>query len=153
MTADNPRVRVPPPLFYALALLLGFWLDRWWPLPVGDGLFIKVLATTLCVASVALGASSIGMFRRSRTSIVPMRPASALVAAGPYRFTRNPMYVAFAVLTVALGLFLNTIWPLLLLVPVLFVVQQFVILREDEYLKRRFGADYLAYMQRVRRWF
>jgi protein-S-isoprenylcysteine O-methyltransferase Ste14 len=101
---------------------------------------------------LALTVSSIGNFRRSRTSIIPVRPATALVIAGPYRFTRNPMYVGLAALTVALALFMDTGWPMLLLVPVLLVVRQFVIVREEEYLKRRFGADYVTYSRRVRRW-
>ncbi len=62
------------------------------------------------------------------------------------------MYVGLAVLTVALGLFLDSWWPIVLLVPVLFVVRAFVIAPEEQYLERRFGADYVAYTQRVRRW-
>jgi protein-S-isoprenylcysteine O-methyltransferase Ste14 len=110
MAPDNAQVRVPPPLFYALAVLGGFLLNRQWP------------------------------------------AASALVVSGPYRFTRNPMYVGLAVLTVAVALFLDTWWPVLLLVPVLFTIQRFVIAREEKYLQRRFGAEYTAYAQRVRRW-
>jgi protein-S-isoprenylcysteine O-methyltransferase Ste14 len=152
MTPDNAQVRVPPPLFYALAVLGGFLLNRQWPVPIGDGMLVKALAAVLLVAAVVLSASGVGMFRRSRTSIVPVRPATALVVSGPYRFTRNPMYVGLAVLTVALGLFMDTWWPLLLLVPVLFAIRRFVIAREEQYLQRRFGAEYTTYMQRVRRW-
>jgi protein-S-isoprenylcysteine O-methyltransferase Ste14 len=149
---DNPGVRFPPPLLYALAVVGGYLLDRRWPLPVVDGVFIKALAWALAFASLALAVSSIGNFRRSRTSIVPVRPATALVIAGPYRFTRNPMYVGMAALTVALALFLNTWWVIVLLVPVLVAVRIFVIAPEERYLRRRFGADYVAYMRRVRRW-
>jgi protein-S-isoprenylcysteine O-methyltransferase Ste14 len=142
----------PPPLLYAFAVIGGDLLNRRWPLPVGHGVFIKALASALTFASLALAVSSIGNFRRSRTSIVPVRPATALVIAGPYRFTRNPMYVAMAALTVALALFLDTWWVIVLLVPVLLVVRLFVIAPEEQYLRRRFGADYIAYMRRVRRW-
>ena len=119
---------------------------------MGEGAVIKVLAGALTLASLALMASSIGNFRRSRTSIVPVRPATTLVIAGPYRFTRNPMYVGLAALTVALSLFLDTWWAMVLLMPVLLVVRVFVIAPEERYLQRRFGADYVAYTQRVRRW-
>ena len=149
---DNPGVRFPPPLLYALAVIGGYLLNRRWPLPVGGGVFIKVLAWALTLASLALAASSIGNFRRSRTSIVPVRPATALVIAGPYRFTRNPMYVGMAALTLALALFLDTWWVIMLLPPVLLVVRLFVIAPEERYLRRRFGADYVAYTRRVRRW-
>jgi protein-S-isoprenylcysteine O-methyltransferase Ste14 len=149
---DNPGVRVPPPVLYALAVLGGYWLNRRWPLPVGGGLYIGVLASMLTLCSLALTVSSVGNFRRSRTSIVPIRPATTLVIAGPYRFTRNPMYVGMAALTVALGLFMKTWWPVLLLVPVLLIVRLFVIAPEERYLQRRFGDDYVRYMRRVRRW-
>jgi protein-S-isoprenylcysteine O-methyltransferase Ste14 len=149
---DNPGVRVPPPVLYALAVLGGYWLNRRWPLPVGGGLYIGVLASMLILCSLALTVSSVGNFRRSRTSIVPIRPATTLVIAGPYRFTRNPMYVGMAALTVALGLFMKTWWPVLLLVPVLLIVRLFVIAPEERYLQRRFGDDYVRYMRRVRRW-
>jgi protein-S-isoprenylcysteine O-methyltransferase Ste14 len=152
MAPDNAQVRVPPPLFFALAVLGGFLLNRRWPMPIGDGRWVEGLAAVLVVAWVGLAASSIGMFRRSRTSIVPIRPATALVVSGPYRFTRNPMYLSLAALTVALALVMNTWWPVLLLVPVLFTIQRFVIAREEAYLGRRFGAEYLAYSRRVRRW-
>jgi protein-S-isoprenylcysteine O-methyltransferase Ste14 len=149
---DSPGVRVPPPALYALAVLAGYLLNRRWPLPVGDGGVVRGLAWVLTLAWVALTGSSIGRFWRSRTSIVPIRPATTLVIAGPYRFTRNPMYVGLAALTIALGLFINSWWPTVLLLPVLLVVRWFVIAPEERYLERRFGADYLAYRQRVRRW-
>jgi protein-S-isoprenylcysteine O-methyltransferase Ste14 len=149
---DNAGVRVPPPALYALAVLGGYVLNRLWPLPVGDGMIVKVVAWALTLAWLALAVSSIANFRRSRTSIVPVRPATALVITGPYRFTRNPMYVSLAALTSALALFMNTWWPILLLAPVLLIVRVFVIGPEERYLHRRFGSDYVAYMHRVRRW-
>ena len=150
--SDNAGVRVPPPLLYALAVLGGYALNRYWPLAIGTGAAINVLASTFALAGLALAVSSIRNFRRSRTSIVPIRPATALVISGPYRFTRNPMYVGLAALTVALGLFINSWWPVLLLIPVLLIVRLFVIAPEERYLQRRFGDDYVRYTRRVRRW-
>jgi protein-S-isoprenylcysteine O-methyltransferase Ste14 len=149
---DNPGVRVPPPALYALAVLAGYLLNRRWPLSVNGGIGTIALAWGLTAASAALMASGVGTFRRWRTSIVPIRPATTLVISGPYRFTRNPMYVGLAALTVALGLFIDSWWPIVLLVPVLFAVRTFVIAPEERYLERRFGADYVRYKQRVRRW-
>src|ERR1700730_7500047 len=96
---DSPGVRVPPPAFYAIAVLGGYLLSRRWPLPVGDGMIVAAAASMLTLVWVALTISSIGNFRRSRTSIVPIRPATALVTSGVYGFTRNPMYVGLAALT------------------------------------------------------
>ena len=83
---------------------------------------------------------------------MPTMPAEALVVSGSYRFTRNPMYVSLALLTVGCGLLLATWWPIVLLLPVLAIVQVFVILPEERYLRRRFGTPYDAYTRRVRRW-
>jgi protein-S-isoprenylcysteine O-methyltransferase Ste14 len=151
-SADNAGVRVPPPALYALAVLGGYLLNRRWPLPVGETRLVSALAWALTAVWLALTVSSIGNFRRSRTSIVPVRPASALVVAGPYRFTRNPMYVGLAALTAALGLFMGSWWQIVLLLPVLAIVRVFVIAREERYLERRFGEDYVRYTHRVRRW-
>jgi protein-S-isoprenylcysteine O-methyltransferase Ste14 len=104
------------------------------------------------LGSIAISFTSIDRFRRSKTSIVPIRPAEALVWSGPYRFTRNPMYVSLALVTIACALFLATWWPVVLLVPTVAIVQQVVILPEERYLRRRFGAEYEAYVRRVRRW-
>ena len=110
------------------------------------------LAWALLVLWLVLTVSSIGTFRRWRTSIIPVRPATARVVSGPYRFTRNPMYVGLAALAVALSLFLDTWWTIVLLMPVLLVVRVVVSAPEERYLQRHFGADYVAYTQRVRRW-
>jgi len=154
MTArpDNPGVWFPPPLCYALAVLIGVLLNRRWPVPIAAGSLTTIAGVVFVLGWMALAFASIGQFRRSKTSIVPIRPAAAFVLAGPYHYTRNPMYVSLALLTVAGGLFLNTWWPIVMLVPTLAFVQQFVIVPEERYLQRRFGAEYEAYTHRVRRW-
>jgi len=149
---DNPGVRFPPPFIYLLTVVAGVVLDRQWRLAIGVDQARRALAWLLLAAWMLVTASSVQLFRRKRTSIIPARPASALVIEGPYRFTRNPMYLGFALLTTSIGLFLDTWWPILLLVPTLSIVQRFVIAREERYLHRRFGAEYDAYTRRVRRW-
>ena len=151
-STDNAGVRFPPPVLYAVAAIGGYVLTRRWPLPVGEGLFTTALAWALTVVWLVLTVSSIGLFRRSRTSIMPIRPATTLVFTGPYRVTRNPMYVGLAALTVALGLFMDTWWPMVVLLPALLIARVFVIAPEERYLERRFGADYVGYTRRVRRW-
>jgi len=150
--ADNAGVRFPPPVLYLAAVLGGYLLNRRWPLPVGEGALVSALAWALAAVWLVLTVSSIGNFRRFGTSIVPVKPSAALVVAGPYRFTRNPMYVGLAALTAALGLFMDSWWPIALLLPVLVIVRIFVIAPEERYLERRFGDDYRRYTQRVRRW-
>ena len=155
--SDHAGVKFPPPFVYAVAVLGGWWLNRNWPLPmrsdVTSGLSAAaVVAWVLVAAALCLLATPAVLFISRHTSILPMRPSSALVVAGPYRFTRNPMYLGMALLTVALGLWLNTWWVIILLVPALLVIKRFVIDREEAYLRRRFGAEYEAYTRDVRRW-
>lgn len=150
--ADNPGVRFPPPLIYASAVVAGVLLDRRWSLPIGGGALRSMLGWLLFAGALLLMAVSVGMFRRKRTSFLPFRAATALVIAGPYRYTRNPMYIAGMLLTAAFGLWLNTWWPIILLVPTLLIIRYYVIAREERYMRRRFGSEYDAYMKQVRRW-
>ena len=91
-------------------------------------------------------------FRRARTSPIPVKPTTAIVETGPYRFTRNPMYVGLTLLYLGLTLWVGSLWPLLLLPVALFALQRFVIAREERYLEAKFGDQYLRYKARVRRW-
>jgi protein-S-isoprenylcysteine O-methyltransferase Ste14 len=91
-------------------------------------------------------------FRRARTSLVPVRPATALITDGPFRFTRNPLYLGLALLYLGIALWLGVLWPVVLLPALILLVQQIVILREEAYLESRFGEAYRAYRARVRRW-
>ena len=145
-------MKVPPPLFYAAAVVVGYLLDRRWPLPIGPAALVRIAGAVVGVSGVALSASGVGQVRRAKTSLVPVRPATSFVVAGPYRFTRNPMYVGLALVTIGLALLLTTWWPIVLLPPTLAAVQFFVIQREERYLRRRFGNEYEAYTRRVRRW-
>jgi len=149
---DSPGVHFPPPLIYAGAVVGGSLLDRQWPLSVGGGAGRTTLGWLFVAGWALLAASAIGLFRRKQTSMITFRPASALVTSGPYAFTRNPMYVSLALLTIAFALFLNSWWIVVLLIPALLAVQSVVIIPEERYLRRRFGAEYEAYTRRVRRW-
>ena len=100
-TPDNAGVQYPPPLVYAAAVVGGYLVNRVWPAPIGDGPWLQILAAILIAAWAGLMFASFGLFRRGSTSIIPNRPANALVITGPYRFTRNPMYVSLALLTIA----------------------------------------------------
>jgi len=149
---DSPGVHIPPPLFYVAAIGGGALLRRTAPLTIGWGA-PRVLAAWLFVAlSAGLFAWSFLWFARQKTTIIPNKPATALVLDGPFRFTRNPLYLALALLAAGAGLWLNTWWVFILLLPAVALVDRFVIAREEAYLRRRFGAEYDAYMARVRRW-
>ncbi|MBK7594819.1 MAG: phosphatidylethanolamine N-methyltransferase family protein [Gemmatimonadetes bacterium] len=156
-TPDTPRARTagviaPPPLIYGVPLLAGLLLNRWspWPLVAGRATMPGALVLVL-LGFIALPA--VLAFRKARTHPEPWKPTKALVTVGPYRFSRNPMYVGFTLCYLGIAGWRNSVWPLLALPVVLGVMQVGVIHREERYLERLFGEDYRAYRARVRRWF
>ncbi len=153
--SDCADVVIKPPLLFLAALGLGYLLSRY--LPVGPGLASpNALALTVGLIFVAVGFAlairSVQMFRRAGTHVVPGEPATALVMTGPYRVTRNPIYIGFVLVYFGLSIVLTSVWILLLLLPVLVILQRGVVRREEAYLERRFGEAYRAYTKRVPRW-
>jgi protein-S-isoprenylcysteine O-methyltransferase Ste14 len=152
---DNAGVRVPPPIIFALPLVAGLILHRFWPLvafPVATGGVIRRVGAVLVVLALVLTYWAIFSFRRMGTTVVPVQPATALVLRGPYRFSRNPMYLAMTLLYLGISCWALAPWPLLFLPFVLIIIQRSVIGREEAYLGRRFGDDYRRYLTEVRRW-
>ncbi len=149
---DHAGVPVPPPLFYAAGFVSGLALERRWPLPSPPARAAKPIGAALLALGVALPASGLALFRRERTSVMPVRPTTSLVTSGPYRLTRNPMYVGYALRHAGLALRRRSTSALLTLAPVLALVDRLLIEREERYLERTFGEHYRAYACRVRRW-
>ena len=153
-TRDGAAVRLPPPLVFLLALLLGFALQFLvTPLrpPLPGGLRVA-LAVALALAGLALAGAAIGLFRRSGQDPRPWESTPEVIAHGVYRYTRNPMYVGMALVQAAIGVGAANGW-ILALVPVsLAIVFVTAVRHEEAYLTRKFGAEYVAYTQRVRRW-
>jgi protein-S-isoprenylcysteine O-methyltransferase Ste14 len=152
--ADSANVRFPPPFLYAAAVLGGYVLDLRRPLPIvrGGSGALEIVALVVCVLGLALVASAIQRFRHYGTSLVPIEPTTAMAKDGPYRFTRNPMYLGLLILSCGLALAMNSVWTVLLLVPAVVAMNVLVIAREERYLERKFGAEYVEYKHRVRRW-
>ncbi len=149
---DTPGVRFPPPLIFIIVFVTGLLLQRLFPIIDIPKVIGRLISLVCFVASVSLAASSLIMFLRAHTSPLPIKPTSALVTNGPYRFSRNPMYLSLVLLYIGLALWLDIFWVLVLAPIVIISVQYFVIVREERYLERTFGQEYLFYKARVRRW-
>lgn len=149
---DDPGVRVPSPFIFAAAFALGLFLERLLPLPELPPGLRRVLALPCLGVSAVLGGWGFAWFLRLRTTALPFRPSAALITSGPYRFSRNPLYISTALLYAVLALWFGELWALLLLPAAMAVLQRLVIVKEEAYLERRFGAAYLDYKARVRRW-
>jgi protein-S-isoprenylcysteine O-methyltransferase Ste14 len=149
---DSAGVRWPPPAVFAGGLLAGWLLTVWVPTPYLGYFAARTLGGVLIALGALLALSAVYTFRRAGTNLRPDRPSTALVIAGPYRFTRNPMYLSLTIFYLGIAVLLQSLWSVLLLPLVLFVIQTKVIRREEPYLERRFGANYTRYRSQVRRW-
>lgn len=152
---DHPGVIAPPPLIYFGFLLAGWTLDRFvttLAFPWTLNLPVKIAAVVLIVGGLLIEMWAGGLFKKAGTNVVPWSPSTALVIEGPYRYSRNPMYVGFTLTYLGLALGLQSPSALILLIPCLLVMTWGVILREERYLTARFGQAYLTYKQGVRRW-
>jgi len=149
---DSAGVIFPPPLIYLVGLILGYGLGLVFPVTLLPFLPSLILGVVVLLAGLAIGFSAITAFRRHNTTLIPTRSATAMVQDGPYRFTRNPMYLSFGILYAGLSLIVDSLWSLLLLIPVILMVNYYVIAREEKYLTREFGDEYRSYTAKVRRW-
>jgi protein-S-isoprenylcysteine O-methyltransferase Ste14 len=155
MTDDHADVAIKPPFLFLGALALGCLLSLVIQIgprlasPNGNALAVGLSFVAL---GFALAAFSARAFHRAGTEIVPGRPANALVTTGPYKITRNPIYIGMTLVYFGLAIVMTSVWVLLLLIPVLMVLQQGVVMPEEAYLKRRFGAAYRKYQAHVPRW-
>jgi len=132
--------------------VIGYLLDRAVPLTLTSWPLGEPIGWALVAVGVALMGSAVMTFRRAGTSLNPAKPTTRVVVHGPYRFTRNPMYVGWVIVYLGCVLLTNTVWPLVSLPVVLVLISRAVIAKEERYLEAKFGDAYRAYKARVRRW-
>jgi protein-S-isoprenylcysteine O-methyltransferase Ste14 len=149
---DHAGVVVPPPLIFLTGLAVGFGLEallgsadvpaavRW---PVGG---------VLVTGGILLLRTFSAAFGRAHTAVEPWKPSTTMVTSGPYHFTRNPAYLGMALVYAGIAVAAGALWPLATLLPTLLVVDRAVIAREERYLTRTFGDEYVAYTRTTRRW-
>lgn len=152
---SGPPVLVFPPLLLAAMPLAAALLGALVPLslvpPMGAaaGLWPGL---ALILAGIAIAGLGVKAFKAAGTNVNPQKPSLTIVTDGPYRFTRNPMYLGMLLLALGLGLLLSLDWAPLL-VPVHWAILHWgVVLREEGYLTETFGAPYTAYLATTRRW-
>lgn len=149
---DSAGVAVPPPFIYLGFLLLGVALDFAWPAPVLAAGVQFGAGALLIAAGAALCAASLRRLHRAGTTHKVQGPTTELVVEGPYRFSRNPIYLALALIHAGIGVAADSPWVAGSLVPTLVVIRRAVVAREEAYLERKFGEPYRAYKTADRRW-
>jgi protein-S-isoprenylcysteine O-methyltransferase Ste14 len=141
-----------PPLVYLGAAGLGLAIHAYWPVPLASPTIAAPIGTVIAALSAALFVSAVRAFRATDTPIPGNRPTRAIVDTGPYRFSRNPIYLAFTLLQLGFAFWVNGLGVLLTLVPAVALMSLVVIPREERYLEARFPATYAPYKATVRRW-
>ena len=149
---DNPGVIAFPPLIWLVNAVISVLLHLFVRLPIMKYSFCLVCAIVLIILAPTLALSALRTMKAAGTNVQPSEPTLTIVRRGPFRFTRNPMYLALCLVQIALGFFLNDWITLLFVVPLALISHYGVVLREERYLTAKFGEPYLQYKRGVRRW-
>jgi protein-S-isoprenylcysteine O-methyltransferase Ste14 len=152
-TRDNANVVIRPPIALLLAIAAGLVLDWRYPWPwLPAHLPASWIGAALFAAGLALVIWAIVTFSRAGTQVPTTEPTSTIVGHGPYRFSRNPIYLGMFTGLAGLAVGFNTVWMLAALAAFYLVIRYGVVAREEAYLERKFGDAYLVFKSRVRRW-
>lgn len=151
--ADRARIVAPPPVIYLGILGIGLLLEWLWPTrllrrPLAIGVGFAIL-----LSGVVGLAAAIRTMWRAKTTVDPYRATTAIVTNGLFRFSRNPIYVSDTLIYMGVSLTLNAWWAPALTPVLVWIIHILVIAREEEYLERKFGDEYLRYKRQIRRWF
>jgi protein-S-isoprenylcysteine O-methyltransferase Ste14 len=150
--STGAHVRLLPPVVYFGPFSL-MWALHWWrPWTIPGGTAMTVAGMVLVLIGIALTFWSVTALRRAHTTVIPWERVSAMVTTGPFRFSRNPIYLADAIAYLGATLIIHSWWPLVVLPGVLLMMWHKVIDREERYLAERFGDAYRDYQRHVRRW-
>jgi len=150
--SPDPRSRLFPPAVYLVATLLGVGLQCLWPLGLVRPPEDRWIGAVLIANWAVLAALAIREFRCAGTTVMPTGEVSAFVTSGPFRFTRNPIYLGLALLQAGVAFVLGNAWVLLFVPLSIVVIDRVVIAGEERHLEAKYGAPYSAYRNRVRRW-
>ncbi len=151
---DSPRVYIPPPLFYVVIFLLARFIQKkvW----IDDSLFhlpITKACGILClIISLFFLVRSLRQFLQSKNTLILIKPASSLQQNGIYNISRNPMYVGLLIVYFGITCLIGNWWNIILFPLLFLIVQEYIIKKEESYLERAFGEEYLEYKNKVRRW-
>jgi protein-S-isoprenylcysteine O-methyltransferase Ste14 len=149
---DKAGVVAPPPLIYSGALIFGLLLGRRSPIRFLPRRMARGFGWPLLSGGVLLAGWFEHAMHRAQTPASPYKPVEHIVTEGPFRYSRNPGYLSMTMIYMGIASLANTLWAVLLLPVALLVIQRGVIEREERYLERKFGEEYLSYKTQVRRW-
>lgn len=151
---DHPGVYPPPPLFYVIIFLISIFTQNRFPLSKTfwetDMAFIP--GVIFIIVGVAMLLPALFKFLKTKNTLITIKPAKSLQTSGIYAFSRNPMYTGLLSLYIGIACFKGNLWTFMFVPIVILIVTKFVIVKEEHYLGRAFGSEYINYRKKVRRW-
>lgn len=152
--SKGPGVYIPPPLFYVLTFIAAIFIQK--QIPISDLLFhstlTKIFGVVFTLIALFFLARSLRQFFLTKNTVMLIKPASSLQTTGVYSITRNPMYTGLAILYLGITCFIGNWWNIILFPVLILIIQEYIIKREEKYLKLEFGNAYEVYCSNTRRW-
>ena len=148
----GPGLKFPPPLLVIVIIGIAYLADWIKPLPIVAGDILWLSGVALIVIALALVIISLFQFLDAKTPVEPWQPTTTIIQQGVFRYSRNPIYLAFCITAAGCGFLFNSWWLVLSVLPIIVLLQQLVIRREEAYLEEKFGDVYRDYKRQVRRW-
>jgi protein-S-isoprenylcysteine O-methyltransferase Ste14 len=151
-SSDNAGVLAPAPVFFIVAIVVGFVLERFVPTSLLAFPYALAVGLFLIIVSVAFVLAAVVPLSRARTTFDARKPTTSIVTTGAFKFSRNPTYVSLALLQLGLAFVFQSVWLIVTGVVAVAFTHWGVVLREERYLEGKFGEEYRRYAMRVRRW-
>jgi len=149
---DNPKVKLPPPILFFGLGIIGVTMEYISPITIGIDFPINYLGFGINIVSI-IGTWKISeLFKKHKTEVKPWQTTSKIITTGPYKYSRNPIYIIFCGIPIGLGIAFNTYWAFFAFIPGLIIVYYTAVKKEEKYLEAKFGEEYLDYKRKVRRW-
>jgi protein-S-isoprenylcysteine O-methyltransferase Ste14 len=152
MQRDHASVKIHPPILLLLYIFAAFLLNWLFPSPLAFPKILVWVGYLLILVGIGLAFSAAGRFMKAHTTLDPYGSVNAIVTSGPYRFSRNPIYLSFVCLLIGFLFLFRSYWGLILSPVLIMSLYQLVIKHEEAYLEKKFGDVYTSYKSRVRRW-
>jgi protein-S-isoprenylcysteine O-methyltransferase Ste14 len=149
---DSAHVKIPPPLLLLSILIIGGFIQWMYPVSIVSESLRWPIGIILIVAGIGTILYSAWLFRKAQTRIEPWKTTSHIIKTNIYSLSRNPIYFAFLIIGLGVAFMANSLWIVLSLIPLIFLLNTLVIQKEERYLEKKFGQEYLEYKAQVRRW-
>ena len=149
---DNAGIIAHPPIFYIISVIAALVIDYFVPLDMGESPILKIVSVLMAVLGIGIFISAGKMYRTDKQNVSVHTKTDNIYQSGIYSRTRNPLYLGALIVVIAGGIYFGEPWILILQIPLVFFLNKQVIGKEEEYLERKFGAEYIEYKKKVRRW-